>query len=240
MNDTYGQEVRDYRRGKPVEEIVERSDGWIDVSMGPKTYFADYQDWPAYYKKALKHVRGKVLDIGCGAGRPSLYLQKKNFDVTGIDVSPLAIKVCRLRGLKKAKVMSIDGIGSFKKESFDTIMMMGNNFGLFGNFKKAKKLLKTMHRITSQNALIIADTLDPYDTNDPAHHWYHRYNKKHGRMGGQIKIRIRYKKCIGAWFDYLMVSKKEMKQIVEGTGWHVKNFVDSGKHQYITIIEKYA
>lgn len=238
MNDVYGQEMWDYYKGKPVEEIVERSDGYVDVSMGPKAYFADYKVWPTHYKKALKHMQGKVLDIGCGVGRPSLYLQKKGFDVTGIDVSPLAIKVCRLRGLKKTKVMSIDEIGNFKKNTFDSIVMMGHNFGLFGNFKKAQKLLKTMHKITSPNALIIADSGDPYDTDNPDHYWYHRYNKKHGRMGGQIKIRIRYRKLVGPWFDYLFVSRKEIHRILEGTGWHIKNFVNSDGFSYIAIIEK--
>jgi len=83
----------------------------------------------------MEFVKGRVLDIGCGAGRHSLYLQKKGFDVLGIDSSPLAIKVCKLRGLEKAKVMAIEDI-NFKPDSFDRIIMMGNNFGLFGSFNR--------------------------------------------------------------------------------------------------------
>jgi SAM-dependent methyltransferase len=97
-------------------------------------------------------VQGKVLDIGCGAGRHSLYLQKKGFDVLGIDISPLVIKVCQLRGLKKAIVMSIEEL-DFEPNSFDTVIMMGNNFGLFGNFKKRlKRVLRKLHKITSEKS----------------------------------------------------------------------------------------
>jgi 2-polyprenyl-3-methyl-5-hydroxy-6-metoxy-1,4-benzoquinol methylase len=73
----------------------------------------------------MRFVKGRVLDIGCGAGRVALYLQKKGFDVSGIDVSPLAVKVCKLRGLKKARVLSISNIGA-KLGKFDTLLMFGN------------------------------------------------------------------------------------------------------------------
>src|SRR5690349_24543108 len=103
--------------------------------IGTDRYFSAYRDWSPLEKRAMKSVRGRVLDIGCGAGRHSLYLQGKGFDVTGIDNSPLAIKICRLRELKKAKVMGIEEVGNFKSDSFDTVIMMGNNFGLFGSFR---------------------------------------------------------------------------------------------------------
>ena len=116
--------------------------------------------------------------------------------------------------------------------------MFGNNFGLFGNFKQAKALLKVFNKITQPNALIISENADPYRTNDPAHLLYHKLNKKRGRMPGQIRIRIRFRKCIGDWFDYLLVSKSELTNILKGTGWKIKRIIDSDKFMYIAIIEK--
>jgi hypothetical protein len=164
-------------------------------------------------------------------------LQKKGFDVLGIDNSPLAVKISKLRGLKKAEVIPIEEV-DFPPKSFDTIIMMGNNFGLFGNFRKAKRLLKKFHKLTTKDALIIANTRDPYDTENPIHLDYHKFNKDRGRMGGQVRIRIRYGKNIGRWFDYLMVSKSEMKKILQSTGWSVDQFIDSDNSEYIAIIEK--
>jgi len=235
--DAYGQEIWAYYKGREVFEIVERDDGYIDASTYPKTYFSDFDIWSLHEKKAMQFVKGRVLDVGCGAGRHSLYLQKKGFDVLGIDNSPLAINVCKLRGLKKAEIMPIEDV-SFNPNSFDTIIMMGNNFGLFGNFKKARKLLKKFHKMTSENALIIAETRDPYKTDDPAHLEYHRLNKEKGRMGGQVRIRIRFEKYVGRWFDYLMVSREEMKAILKGTGWKINKFIDSEGAPYVVIIEK--
>jgi SAM-dependent methyltransferase len=236
--DAYGQEIWAYYQGREVFEIVERDDGFIEaVSAAPKMYFLEHKNWPVHERKAMKFVKGKVLDIGCGAGRHALYLQSKGFDVLGIDVSPLAIKVCKLRGLKKAEVMSIEDI-DFKPNSFDTILMLGNNFGLFGSFEKARKLLKKFRKITSKEALIIAETRDPYMTNNPAHLEYHEFNRKRGRKAGQLTLRIRFEKYATPWFDYLMVSKNEMKEILKDTEWRIKRFIDSDGSQYIAILER--
>lgn len=204
--DAYGQEVWAYHNGKNSFEIVERDDGYFGVSSGARAYFSSYEEWTPHEKRAMEFVKGRVLDIGCGAGRHSLYLQERELDVLGIDVSPLAIRVCKLRGLKKAEVMSIEEV-NFKPDSFDTILMMGNNFGLFGSFKKAQRLLKRFHKMTSKNALIIAETRDPYKTENPAHLEYHEFNRKRGRMSGQLRIRVRFGKYATSWFDYLIASK---------------------------------
>jgi len=236
--DAFGQEMWACFKGERASEIVERDDGYFDASLvGPQMYFSEYEDWHLIEKQAMKFVKGRVLDIGCGAGRHSLHLQKKGFDVLGIDSSPIAIKICRLRGLKKAEVRPIEDV-NFKPDSFDTIIMMGNNFGLFGSFEKARKLLKKFLGMTSGNGLIVASTRDPYKTVNPDHLEYHRLNREKGRMGGQVRIRVRFRKTVGKWFDYVMVSKKEMEEILNGTGWQTREFIDSDDSEYVAIIGK--
>lgn len=241
IGDAFGSHIMEYLKGKgkkEVFEIIERDDGFIDAAPVKERYFSNYKDWSEIDRKAIKYVRGKVLDVGCGAGRHSLYLQKKGFNVLGIDISPLAVKVCRLRGLKKAKVLSIDKIDEFASSSFDSIIMFGNNFGLFQNPKKMKQLLKKFYKITTNKALIIAETIDPYKTKDPDHISYHKRNKQQGRMGGQIRMRIRHKKIATPWFDYLFVSKKELRLLLKDSGWRVKKIISSKKSGYIAILGK--
>ena len=74
----------------------------------------------------------------------------------GIDNSPLAIEVCKQRGLRNAEILSIRQIGP-KLGIFDTVIMMGNNFGLFGSCEGARYLLKKLSRITSERGRIIAE-----------------------------------------------------------------------------------
>ncbi len=237
-SDAFGQMIWAYYRGEEVFEVWERSDGYVTVDP-VRTYFSAYENWGIHQREAMEFVRGRVLDVGCGAGRHSLYLQTMGLDVLGIDVSPLAVKVCKFRGLQKVRVMSIEEM-DFKPGSFDSVIMMGNNFSLFGSFKKARRLLRKFYSITSEDALIIAETRDPYKTDDPSYLKYYEFNRKKGRMSGQLRGRIRFEGYVSKWFDWLMVSKEEMNEILHGTGWQVLEFIDSESAQYVAIIEKIA
>lgn len=237
-NDSFGQTLMAMQEELSCLEIVERDDGYIEAVDTKEWYFSNYKDWSGREKEALRQVKGRVLDIGCGAGRTALYLQKRGLPVTGIDISPLAVKVSRLRGVKKAMLRSIDDIGKFRKNSFDSIVMMGNNFGLFGGPDKAKELLAKMSVITSPHARIYGETLDPYANKNPDHAAYHSFNRGRGRWGGQLRLRIRYHKMQGEWFDYLFVSYEELQKLLEGTGWRLEKIIRSGGPQYIAVLAK--
>jgi SAM-dependent methyltransferase len=236
--DAYGQEIYAYWRGDTrIIEAVERDDGYLAFSSGPRSYFIDYPDWPKHQRQAIRFARGRILDIGCGAGRCLLYLKKKGLEVVGIDTSPLAVKVCRERGLSDVHVRSITQIGPYMG-TFDTIIMMGNNFGLFGSFNRARRLLRTMHRMTTPRARIIAESMGPDATDVPEHKAYHRRNRRRGRMPGQSRIRIRFRTCISPWFDHLFVSVNEMRAILDGTGWRIARLFPCDGPFYCAVIEK--
>jgi len=235
--DAFGHAMYDYSLGKDGYEIVERDDGYCDISGGPRVYFSQYRDWPVHYKKAVRLAGGRVLDIGCGAGRIGLYLQANGLDVVGIDTSPKALQTCRKRGLKNVREMSITQVSS-KLGQFDTLIMLGNNFGLMGDFSRARWLLRRFRAITKPGAIIIAESNEYTDTAEPSHLQYHRRNKRRGRMPGQCRIRIRYKTYMTPWFDYLLVTRAEMKHIVESTGWLIEEFIDSAGPAYIAVIKR--
>jgi len=234
--DAFGHEIHDYFNGQGGYEIVEREDGFFSVSSGPKLYFMEYEEWEESEKKAMKYVRGRVLDVGCGAGRHSLYLQARGFDVVGIDNSPLAIKVCKARGVRDARVLPITQL-SRQVGVFDTILMLGNNFALMGNSKRARWLLRRFHKMTSGAGTIVAQTRDPYQTKLSEHLAYHAKNREKGRMSGQARIRVRYSKYVTPWIDFLMVSKEELRAILEGTNWEVREFVEGQQGVYVAILE---
>jgi predicted RNA methylase len=217
----FGLEIYDYFLGKNPTEIVERDDGYIGASGGfPALYFAEFEDWQEHERDAIQFTLGRVLDIGSGAGRVGLYLQSQGHEVLCIDNSPLALEVCRQRGVANVQLMSITQI-SRRLGEFETIIMFGNNFGLFGSPQRARFLLKRFHRMTSAQARILASSRDVYKTDDPDHLSYHQFNRERGRMAGEARLRVRYKKIKSPWFNYLMVSPEEMAGILQGTGWYI-------------------
>jgi SAM-dependent methyltransferase len=234
--DATGHAVYDAFNRKYGFEVVEREDGYI-VGGNTSQYFEEYSKWLPHEKKAIRYAKGKILDIGCGAGKHSLYLQSIGFDVLGIDISPLLIKVCKKRGLRKVRLLSIWEVNKLN-QYFDTILLLGCNFGLLQNFSKARNYLKLLYKVSKNKAVIIAESMDPYKTEQEANLKYQKYNLKRGRMAGHRKIRIRYRNFVSDWFDYLGVSKKEMENVVKDTGWKIKKTFDSERSSYIAVIEK--
>jgi SAM-dependent methyltransferase len=237
--DAFGHALYDHLQNAGKDEwatVIERDDGLVDV-IEAQEYFTPYADWPAHQQQALAFARGRVLDIGCGAGRHSLHLQAQGLDVLGVDESPLAIETCKLRGLQQARVMSITQLSS-GLGTFDAILMLGNNFGLFANPVRAGWLLRRFAAMTSPAARIIAETLDPYPASEPLHLAYHQRNRERGRWAGQITIRVRYRNYATPWFDYLFVSREELRGLLEGTGWVVERLIDSADARYIAILAK--
>src|SRR5690606_37199428 len=92
--------------------------------------------------------------------------EQQGLDVLGIDVSPLAIAVAKERGLSNATVLSIDEL-STELGSFDTVLMLGNNFGLFGSAAKTRRMLRRFKSFTTPEATLIVESFDIYKTDDP-------------------------------------------------------------------------
>jgi SAM-dependent methyltransferase len=213
-------------------EIIERDDGFLDaVKMA---YFAPVAHWPAVERRALRWARGRVLDAGVGAGRAALELQRRGRSVVGIDISPGAVEVARARGVRDARLLAFEDLDD-SVGRFDTIVMFGNNFGLFGSPSKAKRLLRRLRPLVDR---IVAGSNDPYATEDLAHLAYQDRNRKRGRIPGQLRLRVRYRDLIGPWFDYLIVSADEMATILEGTGWKIHRLLqETGSGYYVAVLE---
>jgi SAM-dependent methyltransferase len=236
--DAYGRLIADYLETGEGIEIVERDDGFINASgYGPAAYFFPFRKWPKAERTAMRLARGRVLDVGCGAGRVALHLQERGHEVVGIDLSPLAVAVARSRGAKDVRELPVTRV-SRKLGRFDTIVMFGNNFGLVGSRRRAPWLLRRFRSITNEGARILAESVDPYKTDRPDHRAYHRRNRRRGRMGGQLRIRIRYNHYTTPWFDYLLASPEEMAKLARGTGWELAEVIDEGEHVYVGVLER--
>ncbi|MHA1904906.1 MAG: class I SAM-dependent methyltransferase [Candidatus Thorarchaeota archaeon] len=209
--------MKDAVAGKPTKYSIERDDGRIDEDL-VSTYITPYSDWSEGEKLAIKEVQGRVLDIGCGAGRVALYLQEMGFEVIGIDISQGAIEACRERGIGSVQVMSAENL-DFEDGIFSTIILYGNNFGLLGNKDRVVKMLKDCHRISSKEALILANGNEVTLTENPLHLQYHEKNRKAGRPIGMMTIRISYNEIVTDWFDLLLAGPKLMAELAEESGW---------------------
>lgn len=235
MRDVFGKALMTYYRRGSAEYVIERDDGTKE-SLSAGEYFADYEQWPSHEKEAILGASGRVLDVGCGAGRAVLWMQGRRLKVTAIDISPLALKVASLRGVKKFRYMDVRRLG-FPESSFDTVVMFGNNFGIAGDVKKTQLMLGGLHRVTSENGRIIATSKDPLKTDNPAHLAYHEMNRRRGAPPGLVRIRIGFQGEFDDWFDLLLVGEDEMREIAASTGWAVRATYADGAN-YSAVLTK--
>jgi SAM-dependent methyltransferase len=221
---------------RPVIEVIERDDGLINGAPADH-YLAGPAEWQPHDHRALRMVRGTVLDIGAGAGRIALELQRRGVAVTALDTSRGAIELARERGVRDTVLTTVDAFARSAPVRYDTFLLLGNNLGLLEGRDRAPVFLAALERLSYGRARIIAHGTDPYGTTDPVHMSYHQRNRDRGRLGGQLRLRLRYRLLATDWFDYLVCSVDELDSLLTGTNWQIRSIDDADKPYYLAVLE---
>lgn len=190
MKDLFGQAILDYQTNNSPEDLyTETSISELDV-MPINYLFRDYDEMPLLEQKALDLTKGKTLDVGCGAGSHSLYLQEKEVEVSAIDISPKAIETCRLRGLKNVKVQNFLELD--ETEKFDTILFLMNGTGIFQNLVLINVFLDKIKQLLTENGQVLIDGTDiiyMFDEDEDGGKWI----PSNGNYYGELDFTVHYK-----------------------------------------------
>jgi len=220
--DAYGRLLLAQLEEGEASEIMEREDGFIYCG-DPSDYFSPFRRWPAAERRAMRFVRGRVLDVGCGAGRVSLHLQERGHDVVAIDESPLAVEVARRRGVRDTRTLGLASADE-RLGRFDTVLVLRNNFGLSGPAGRAGGLLRRLERMTSDRGRVVTDSVDP--------------GRIPAEMRTTLRFRVRFRRYASPWFRYLMLTPEELGALVDGSGWTVARCLRDETPRYVVVLEK--
>ena len=224
MKDLFGKAILDFQTNNSPSALVTETNISEADEMSIGYLFRSFNEMPKLEKKALQLAKGKILDVGCGAGSHALYLQQKGFDVTAIDISEKAIKACELRGLKNARVQNILEL---KNKKFDTIILLMNGTGIFGTLAETSKYLQKLKSLLTSNGQILIDSSDiiyMFDKNDdgsfliPAEGYY-----------GELTFTVSYKGETDASFPWLYLDYNTLQNAAHANGLQCELIME-GKH----------
>ena len=225
MKDLFGKAILDYQTNNSPEDLITETSISEEDEMSVAYLFRSYDEMPELEQKALQLAKGKTLDVGCGAGSHSLYLQnKRNLEVTSIDISENAIKACTLRGLKNTKVQDILKL---ENEKFDTILLLMNGTGIFGTLKETQKYLQKLKSLLNPNGQILIDSSDiiyMFDDDGDGGKWI-----PSDRYYGELTFKISYKEQTEDEFPWLYLDYNTLQNAAFANGLHCE-LIQEGEH----------
>ena len=199
-SDIIGKALLDYQLGNFSENIITYSSIAGNDEMDIPFLFRSYDEMPIIEQKALDLCKGQVLDIGCGAGSHTLYIQNKNLEVKAIDISKGAIETCILRGIKEAAVQNIWNI---KNEKYDTILTLMNGVGICEKLDNLSAFLIHLKSLLNTKGQILLDSSDViymYEEEDRE-----TISKQAQKYYGEVSFEMVYQGQFGKLIHWLFV-----------------------------------
>ena len=230
MKDLFGKAILDYQTDNSPEDLITETSISDADEMSVAYLFRSFAEMPKLEQKALQLAKGKVLDVGCGAGSHSLYLQNElNLDVTAIDISANAIKACELRGLKKAKVQDIMQL---EGEKFDTILLLMNGAGMCGKLKNIPNFLQKLKSLLTDGGQILVDSSDiiyMFDEDEDGGKWIPTDVDYYG----EVVFDITYKGEKEVSFDWMYIDYNTLQNAAVANGLECKLILEGEHFDYL-------
>lgn len=230
MKDLFGKAILDYQTGNAPENLITETSISEEDEMSVAYLFRQYKDMPAMEQKALKLAHGRVLDVGCGAGSHSLYLQNiKELDVTAIDISPSAIEACKLRGIKKAFAHNVMLI---ENEKYDTILLMMNGAGMCGKLNKLSGFLQKLKSLLNEGGQILLDSSDiiyMFDEDDDGGKWIPSDIDYYG----EVEFNISYKNEKEEPFDWMYIDYNTLQNAAHANNLQCELILEGEHYDYL-------
>ncbi|WP_430412090.1 class I SAM-dependent methyltransferase [Kordia sp.] len=229
MKDLFGKAILDYQQGNYTEDLVTATSISEEDSLPLPYLFRSYPEMPEIEQTALQLSKGKVLDVGCGAGSHSLYLQnEQNLDVTAIDVSKAAIEACKLRGITNAietNVLDFSG-------NFDTILLLMNGAGMCGKLKNIANFLNHLKTLLNKDGQILVDSSDiiyMFDEDEDGGKWIPSENDYYG----ELLYYVSYKGEHEAPFHWLYIDYNTLQNAAHACGLQCELLLEGEHYDYL-------
>ncbi|MDL2312288.1 class I SAM-dependent methyltransferase [Bacteroidales bacterium OttesenSCG-928-B11] len=229
--DIYGKGLTAYFNGKYEAAFVVESDVAEQEIWPIEVFFRNYAQMPALEQEALRLCKGRVLDIGAGAGSHALYLQEQGLDTTALDISPCATNVMRKRGVRE--VIESDFF-TYAEGQFDTLLLLMNGIGIAGKLERLPEFFQQCRKLLKPNGQILLDSSDIL----------YLFAEEDGSVMIDLNAdyygEINYQYCFlnecGDFFPWLFVDFDTLSSFAEENGFKCEMVMEDDHFQYLARI----
>jgi cyclopropane fatty-acyl-phospholipid synthase-like methyltransferase len=222
--DPIGLAIQTYVKTKKPFDILVHADLCDDDIIPVEVLFRSFEEMPEPEKLALSKSKGKVLDVGAGAGVHSLELMDRGITVTAIDISPGSVDYMKSMGID-AKLSSFF---NYKDGKYDTILMLMNGIGVAGKLSNLKRTLEHAKKLLNKGGAIYCDSSDVkylYEEEDGSY-WMDLVSEYYGNFRFQMSL----KQAKSAWFDWLYVDYDSLHQVATEVGFTARKIYEEENH----------
>ena len=230
MKDLFGKAILDFQTNNSPEDLITETTISEEDEMSVAYLFREFSGMPKIEQHALLLSKGKILDVGCGAGSHSLYLQKeKKLAVTAIDISKNAVEACQLRGISDVSETGILEYHSVEK--FDTILLLMNGTGIFGKLEHVSKYLQKLKSLLAESGQILIDSSDiiyMFDEDEDGGKWI-----SGDAYYGELEYTISYKGEKEAPFLWLYMDFNTLQNAAVANGLQCELVLEGDHFDYL-------
>lgn len=232
QEDPMGAAIRDYFRQGKSAQLKVLSSLFDDDEMPVPHLFRSYDEMPPLEQRALNEARGKVLDVGAGAGCHALALQERGLDVTAVDISPLSCETMKERGV--ANVACVNIFNQRFQERFDTLLLLMNGTGIAGKLSRLPQLLSRLKQLMNPGAQIFIDSSDlryVYEDEDGV-----LDVDLDGAYYGEVDYQMTYRNIKGKSFDWLYADSVVLAESCRQCGLKCEILAQGNHYDYLAKI----
>jgi len=227
LKDIFGWALLDFHRRKFKSPLLLHNEYGDPDTISLENFFSRDDRFTDLETFALTQVKGKILDVGAASGRHSIYLQKREYDITAMDVSTSCCTIIKETGVNK--IINAD-IYNFKNVKYDTILMLMNGIGIARSIAGLKKLLLHLKSLLNPSGFLLFDSSDVtylYEGNPfPDEKYY-----------GQLTFHYEYKYEMSDRFNWLYIDQYKLKEVALSTGWHCHIIYEDDTDAYLARLQ---
>lgn len=227
--DPMGAAIKAFHTKRKVERLRVLSSLFDEDEIPVSHLFRGIEEMPLLEQKALHIAKGRILDIGAGAGCHSLALQKMGKEVEAIDISELAVEVMQERGVKHVRVADL--LDEQWSGQYDTLLLLMNGTGLAGRLRQLDNFLLRLKSLLAPQGQILLDSSDLRFI----------FENEEGNIDlaegqdyyGEVDFQMKYGKIIGRPFHWLYLDFPTLQAAAARINLCAELIEENEEHAYL-------